>query len=87
MTSEAISFAVEKKKEGNDLFSSKKFAEAVGCYSEALKKLTPSSAEAKELIVILHSNRAACYLGIMEWDMALKVYHMRKYTPHTPFFN
>ena len=56
--------AARLKAEGNDLFRSDKFAEAVEKYSKAIE-VDPTEAA-------LYSNRAACYAGLEMWP---EVFH------------
>jgi len=51
------------KAEGNALFGQGQFAEAIGKYTEALKR-NPSDHK-------IYSNRATCFCKLMRWDAAL----------------
>jgi tetratricopeptide (TPR) repeat protein len=68
--------AIELKDEGNDLYTSRKFKEALAKYEQALNLLPARDA----VRAMVHSNRAACYLNmqcfadvVSEATSALKV--------------
>jgi len=52
------------RQEGNELFKSGKFADAIVKYSDAMKRNPKDH--------VPYSNRAACYQKLMEWQLALK---------------
>ncbi|XP_064010086.1 sperm-associated antigen 1 [Pogoniulus pusillus] len=54
--------AAKLKSEGNDLFKSGQFGEAVLKYSEAIEYVTGLGEQSPADLSILYSNRAACYL-------------------------
>lgn len=54
----------EHKQEGNVLYNAGKFADAIPCYTEALKR-DPSNYK-------VYSNRAACFTKMMEWGRGLQ---------------
>ncbi|KAM9100739.1 sperm-associated antigen 1 isoform X2 [Sarcophilus harrisii] len=54
--------AADLKSQGNELFKSGQFGEAVLKYSQAMEKLQALGNESAEELSILYSNRAACYL-------------------------
>merc|ERR1719410_1173064 len=51
------------KKEGNALFGDGKFAEAIGKYTESIKR-NPGDHK-------VYSNRATCFCKLMRWDAAM----------------
>ncbi|KAG8458108.1 hypothetical protein KFE25_012768 [Diacronema lutheri] len=53
-----------EKDRGNALFKEGKFVDAIGAYSEAMKRNPKDH--------VPYSNRAACYQKLMEWQLALK---------------
>mmetsp|Transcript_8956 Transcript_8956/g.16829 ORF Transcript_8956/g.16829 Transcript_8956/m.16829 type:complete len:678 (+) Transcript_8956:257-2290(+) len=61
---ELATLAVTMKKAGNDMFASKRYRDAVGCYSDAI--------DADPENHILYGNRAACYLELEEGKDALE---------------
>ncbi|XP_077043571.1 sperm-associated antigen 1 isoform X1 [Agelaius phoeniceus] len=54
--------AAKLKNEGNELFKSGQFGEAVLKYSEAIEYVTGLGEQSPDDLSILYSNRAACYL-------------------------
>ncbi|XP_030336758.1 sperm-associated antigen 1 isoform X2 [Strigops habroptila] len=54
--------AAKLKSEGNELFKSGQFGEAVFKYSEAIEYVTGLGEQSPDDLSILYSNRAACYL-------------------------
>ncbi|KFV65528.1 Sperm-associated antigen 1, partial [Dryobates pubescens] len=54
--------AAKLKSEGNELFKSGQFGEAVLKYSEAIEYVTGLGEQSPDDLSILYSNRAACYL-------------------------
>nr|XP_031359913.1 sperm-associated antigen 1 [Lonchura striata domestica] len=54
--------AAKLKSEGNELFKSGQFGEAVLKYSEAIEYVTSLGEQSPDDLSILYSNRAACYL-------------------------
>lgn len=56
--------AEKAKEEGNDFFRKGQFADALRCYSEAIKR-NPSEPK-------VYSNRAACYTKLAAFDLGLK---------------
>ncbi|XP_054241447.1 sperm-associated antigen 1 [Indicator indicator] len=54
--------AAKLKSEGNELFKSGQFGEAVLKYSEAIEYVTGLGEQSPDGLSILYSNRAACYL-------------------------
>ncbi len=54
--------AAEAKAEGNKLFSEQKYPDAIKCFTEAIKR-DPG-------VSVYYSNRAACYLKLMEYRLA-----------------
>jgi ankyrin repeat protein len=66
---------IELKEEGNILYRSMKYLDAVEAYSVGLsqcldKRNTHTCSD--ELLVTLHSNRALCYLRLHEWKLAVE---------------
>jgi len=62
------------KEEGNDLFKSGKYAEALQKYKEALDNLyyyDVKDPEALEIIKVTHSNMAECYIRLEDYYEAL----------------
>jgi len=56
--------AEQAKEQGNDFFRKGQFADALRCYSEAIKR-NPSEPK-------VYSNRAACYTKLAAFDLGLK---------------
>ncbi|KFP62828.1 Sperm-associated antigen 1, partial [Cariama cristata] len=54
--------AAKRKSEGNELFKSGRFGEAVLKYSEAIEYVVGLGEQSPDDLSILYSNRAACYL-------------------------
>ncbi|XP_071410182.1 sperm-associated antigen 1 isoform X2 [Pithys albifrons albifrons] len=72
--------AAKLKSEGNELFKSGQFGEAVRKYSEAIEYVTGLGEQSPDVLSILYSNRAACYLKegncadcIQDCDRALEL--------------
>lgn len=61
--------AINKKDEGNALFKKGKFPEAIKAYEEGLKRTADDDHEMKAK---LYSNRAGCYMKLMEFHRAQK---------------
>ncbi|XP_076055436.1 STIP1 homology and U-box containing protein 1 isoform X1 [Oratosquilla oratoria] len=51
---------VELKNKGNKFFASRKYEEAIKCYSEAITK--------KQNIAVYYTNRALCHLKLKRWE-------------------
>nr|XP_021325787.1 E3 ubiquitin-protein ligase CHIP isoform X1 [Danio rerio] len=60
---EKSSSAQELKEQGNRLFLSRKYQEAVTCYSKAINR-NPS-------VAVYYTNRALCYVKLQQYDKAL----------------
>jgi len=52
---------VELKNKGNKLYASRKFDEAIKCYSEAISK--------KPSVAVYYTNRALCNLKLKRWEL------------------
>lgn len=60
---EKSSSALELKEQGNRLFLSRKYQEAVTCYSKAINRNTS--------VAVYYTNRALCYVKLQQYDKAL----------------
>ena len=61
---------VRLKDEGNRLFGRKEYQKAVEAYDRALRV---ASADAKEELALLHSNKAACFMILQRWREGLSL--------------
>jgi tetratricopeptide (TPR) repeat protein len=62
--------ASELKTIGNELFSAKKYDEAIEAYSEALD-ICPSGDEHSYARAVFYSNRAACFMELKKYEEAI----------------
>ncbi len=56
--------AENKKEEGNNLYKTKKYHEALGCYSQAIELCPENPA--------FYGNRAACHMMLSQYNKALE---------------
>lgn len=64
--------ATRHKNEGASAYSKGDFTAAVAQFSAAIEKTTNSSAEDKEFLKLLHSNRSAAYQNLKQYEKALE---------------
>jgi tetratricopeptide (TPR) repeat protein len=70
---ECVDKANEHKAAGNEHFKAQRCREAVGCYKMGVRYLSKHSdeAEARPVLVALHTNSAACHIKDEAWSEAV----------------
>ena len=70
---ECVEKANAHKAEGNEHFKASRSCEAVACYSLGVRYLTKHllEAEARPVLVALHTNSAACHIREEAWSKAI----------------